>query len=87
MEAQIRMNMMKDYVQKIYGEIIRSAMYGETNYTFVLYNQPYLQDKKDIIELLNHYEFPLYDGKNKINKENYDSKYYNYLLTIQKLVR
>ncbi len=52
MEAQIRMNMMKDYVQKIYGEIIRSAMYGETNYTFVLYNQPYLQDKKNIIELI-----------------------------------
>ena len=43
----------------------------------------YKSNKKDIIELLNHYEFPLYDGKNKINKENYDSKYYNYLLTIQ----
>ena len=52
MEAQIRMNMMKDYVQKIYGEIIRSAMYGETNYDFVLYNKLYLQDKKYIIELI-----------------------------------
>ena len=52
MEAQVRMNMMKDYVQKIYGEIIRSAMYGDTDYTFSLYNQPYLQDKKDILELI-----------------------------------
>jgi hypothetical protein len=51
MEAQVRMNMMKDYVQKIYGEVIRSAMYGDTNYTFALYNQLYLQDKY-IIELI-----------------------------------
>ena len=52
MEAQVRMNMMKDYVQKIYGEVIRSAMYGDTNYTFALYNQPYLQDTNYIIELI-----------------------------------
>jgi hypothetical protein len=52
MEAQVRMNMMKDYVHKIYGDVIRTAMYGETNYTFALYNQPYLQDKKYIIELI-----------------------------------
>jgi len=52
MEAQVRMNMMKDYVHKIYGDVIRSAMYGDTNYTFVFYNQPYLQDKKDIVELI-----------------------------------
>ena len=52
MEAQVRMNRMKDYVHKIYGDVIRSAMYGETNYTFALYNQPYLQDKKYIIELI-----------------------------------
>jgi len=52
MEAQVRMNMMKSYVQKIYGEIIRSAMYGDTNYTFALYNQLYLHDKKYIIELI-----------------------------------
>ena len=52
MEAQVRMNMMKDYVHKIYSEVIRSAMYGETNYTFALYNNVYLQDKKDIIELI-----------------------------------
>jgi len=51
MEAQVRMNKMKDYVQKIYSETIRSAIYGETNYTFALYNQPYLQDKY-IIELI-----------------------------------
>jgi hypothetical protein len=27
-------------------------MYGDTKYTFALYNQPYLQDKKYIIELI-----------------------------------
>jgi folate-dependent tRNA-U54 methylase TrmFO/GidA len=52
MEAQVRMNTLKDYVHKIYGDIIRSAMYGDINYTFALYNKPYLQDKKYIIELI-----------------------------------
>jgi hypothetical protein len=52
MEVQVRMNIMKNYVQKIYGETIRSAIYGETKYTFALYNQLYLQDKKYIIELI-----------------------------------
>ena len=52
MEAQVRMNMMKDYVKQIYSETIRNAIYGHTNYTFALYNQPYLQDKKYIIELI-----------------------------------
>ena len=52
MEAQARMNIMKAYVQKIYGEIIKSAMYGETNYTFALYNQLYLRDWKHILELI-----------------------------------
>ena len=52
MEAQVRMNMMKDYVQKIYSEAIRNAIYGDTNYSFVLYNQPYLQDNKYILELI-----------------------------------
>jgi hypothetical protein len=51
MEAQVRMNMIKGYVQKIYSEIIRSAMYGDTDYTFALNNQPYFQDKY-IIELI-----------------------------------
>ena len=52
MEAQVRMNMMKDYVHKIYGETIRSAMYGHTEHIFALYNQPYLQDIKYILELI-----------------------------------
>jgi hypothetical protein len=52
MEVQVRMNIMKNYVQKIYSETIRSAIYGDTNYTFAIYNQPYLQDKKYIIELI-----------------------------------
>ena len=55
MEAQVRMNMIKNYVQKIYSEIIRSAMYGDTNYIFALYNQPYLQDKEYILTFLKHY--------------------------------
>ena len=52
MEAQARIYIMKYYVQKIYGEIIESAMYGKTNYDFVLYNKLYLHDKKYIIELI-----------------------------------
>ena len=52
MEAQARIYIMKYYVQKIYGEIIESAMYGKTNYDFVLYNKLYLRDWKDIIELI-----------------------------------
>ena len=52
MEAQVRMNTMKDYVKNIYSETIRNAMYGRTDYTFVLYNQPYLQEKKYILELI-----------------------------------
>jgi len=77
MEAQVRMNMIKDYVHKIYGDVIRSAMYGETNYTFALYNQPYLQDKKYIIELITelYLVFPdsliQYTEKNLYGIENY----------------
>ena len=52
MEAQIRINTMKGYVQKIYGEVIRTAMYGYTNFTFPLYNQRYLEDKEYILELI-----------------------------------
>ena len=48
MDVQVRMNMVKEYVRKIYGETIRSAMHGSTEYTFVLHNQSYLQDKKYI---------------------------------------
>ena len=52
MEAQLRMNTMKDYVQKIYGDIIRTAIGGETEYIFALSNQRYLDDKQYIIELI-----------------------------------
>ena len=52
METQARIYIMKNYVQKIYGNIISSAMYGDTNYTFALYNQLYLRDWKDILELI-----------------------------------
>ena len=44
----------------------------------------YKSNKKDIIELLKHYNFPLCDGKNILtNTDNFDTKYYNYLLSIQ----
>ena len=52
MEAQLRMNTMKNYVQKIYGDIIRTAIYGETEYIFALSNQRYLDNKQYIIELI-----------------------------------
>jgi len=52
MEAQIRMNIMKGYVQKIYGDIIRTATNGYTDYTFSLSNQKYLDDKQYILELI-----------------------------------
>ena len=52
MEAQVRINIMKNYVHKIYSNIIRSTMYGDTHYTFPLYNQPYLQNNKYILELI-----------------------------------
>jgi hypothetical protein len=51
-DAQVRMNIMKDYVQKIYSEIIRTAIYGYTDYTFSLSNQRYLDDKQYILELI-----------------------------------
>ena len=52
MEAQARINIMKNYVHKIYGDIIRSAMYGDKKYIFPLYNQLYLRDKEHILELI-----------------------------------
>lgn len=52
MEAQVRMNIMKGYIQKIYGEIIRTATNGYTNYTYSLSNQRYLENKQYIIELI-----------------------------------
>ena len=52
MEAHVRMNIMKGYVQKIYGEVLRTAMYGYTNFTFPLYNKRYLEDKEYILELI-----------------------------------
>ena len=55
-EAQWRMNIMKGYVQKIYGETIKIAINGYTNYTFALsslhHYQLYLHDKQYIIELI-----------------------------------
>ena len=52
MEAQLRMNIMKGYVQKIYGDIIRTATNGYTNYIFTLSEKRYLDEKKYIIELI-----------------------------------
>jgi hypothetical protein len=51
-EAQVRINTMKGYVQEIYGEVIRTAIYGYTNFIFPLYNKRYLEDKHYILELI-----------------------------------
>ena len=51
-EAPVRMNIIKGYVQKIYGETIKNAINGYTNYTFALSNQRYLNDKQYILELI-----------------------------------
>jgi hypothetical protein len=50
--VQERMYNIKGYVQKIYGEVIKSAINGNTSYTFSLSNQRYLHDKQHIIELI-----------------------------------
>ena len=47
-----RMKIIKGYVQRIYGEVIKSAVNGNTNYTFLLSNQRYLNDKQHILELI-----------------------------------
>ena len=55
-EVQGRMNRNKGYVQKIYGETIKSAINGNTNYTCALsslhHYQLYLHDKQYILELI-----------------------------------
>ena len=77
MEAQLRMNTMKDYVQKIYGDIIRTAIGGDTEYIFALSNQRYLDYKQYIIELITelYLVFPdsliQYSEKNLSGIENY----------------
>ena len=77
MEAQVRMNIMKGYVQKIYGATIRTATNGYTNYTFFLYNQRYLDVKQYILELITelYLVFPdsliQYTEKNLCGIENY----------------
>jgi len=54
--VQDRMNFIKGYVQKIYGEVIKSAVNGNTSYTFSFSSlfdyQRYLNDKQHIIELI-----------------------------------
>ena len=54
--VQERMIIMKGYVQKIYGEVIKSTVNGNINYTFSfssLFNyQRYLHDKQHILELI-----------------------------------
>ena len=54
--VQERMIIMKGYVQKIYGEVIKSAVNGNTSYAFSFSSlfdyQRYLNDKQHIIELI-----------------------------------
>ncbi len=54
--VQERMIIMKGYVQRIYVEVIKTAVNGNTNYTFSFSSlfdyQRYLHDKQHIIELI-----------------------------------
>ena len=54
--VQERIIIMKEYVQKIYGEVIKSAVNGNTSYTVSLSSlfnyQRYLHDKQHILELI-----------------------------------
>ena len=69
-EAQVRMNMMKGYVQKIYGEIIRRAIYGYTDFIFPLYNKRYLENKEYILELITELYLVLPDSLIQYTEKN-----------------
>ena len=72
--VQERMIIMKGYVQKIYGEVIKSAVNGNTSYTFSfssLFNyQRYLHDKQHIIELITELYLVFPDSTIQYNEKN-----------------
>ena len=71
--VQERMIIMKGYVQKIYGEVIKSAVNGNTSYTVSLSNlynsHLYLHDKH-IIELITELYLVFPDSTIQYNEKN-----------------
>ena len=72
--VQERMIIMKGYVQKIYGEVIKSAVNGNTSYTVSLSSlfnyQRYLHDKQHIIELITELYLVFPDSTIQYNEKN-----------------
>ena len=73
-EAQERMNRNKGYVQKIYGETIKSAINGYTNYTCELSSLPhfqlYLHNKQYILELITELYLVFPDSSIQYTEKN-----------------
>ena len=71
--VQERMQIMKGYVQKIYGEVIKSAVNGNTSYTVSLSNlynsHLYLHDKH-IIELITELYLVFPDSTIQFTEKN-----------------
>ena len=72
--VQERMQIIKGYVQKIYGEVIKSAVNGNTNYTFSFSSlfdyQRYLNDKQHILELITELYLVFPDSTIQYNEKN-----------------
>ena len=72
--VQERMLIMKGYVQKIYGEVIKSAVNGNTSYTVSLSSlfdyQRYLHDKQHIIELITELYLVFPDSTIQFTEKN-----------------
>ena len=71
--VQERMIIMKGYVQKIYGEVIKSAVNGNTSYTVSLSSlcnyQRYLHDKQHILELITELYLVFPDSSIQYNEK------------------
>jgi len=72
--VQERMIIMKGYVQRIYGEVIKTAVNGNTNYTFSFSSlfdyQRYLHDKQHIIELITELYLVFPDSTIQFTEKN-----------------
>jgi hypothetical protein len=72
--VQERMIIMKEYVQRIYVEVIKAAVNGNTSYTFSfssLFNyQRYLHDKQHIIELITELYLVFPDSSIQFTEKN-----------------
>jgi hypothetical protein len=72
--VQERIIIMKGYVQKIYGEVIKTAVNGNTSYTVSLSSlfnyQLYLHDKQHIIELITELYLVFPDSSIQYTEKN-----------------